>query len=246
MSLPSFRPMPATEHMVNEDGTPATEGALIRAHHRMLMRLRWRSPELRAEDKKEKRLPADWHTWMGCDAEDGYGSKGCTCDTWTDASKRQNNAPRRTRDAERALRERLRRELQYTIREREEAATAGVSLRQPEPNVGSAVYVKTIDTLAPLVSMPERSKRTPHGTLELSQERVPQGGKGLPVRGRAAATKLATEVPGRGGRRSGHWAARAEKIGSRVRGRGCLRLPSWLSGARRYLSAMRLAGSPTG
>ena len=245
MTLPAYRPMPETAHMLNEDGSPATEGALIRAHHRMLMRLRWRSPELRAEDKSLKRLPQDWHAWMDCNAEDGYGTKGCTCDTWMDAAKRLNNAPRRTVHAERELRERLRRELQDTIREREESVRTGAPLRQLAPVAATPVYVKTIDTLAPLVSMPPRSKRTPHGTLAEREASI-QGAGTLRVRGTGTATGQAAGVPARGGRRSGHWAARAEKVGSRIRSRGCLRLPSWLSSARRYLSAMRLAGSQAG
>lgn len=76
MSTPSWRPMSSTK------GLPTSQAAKIRSEHRALMAIRWRDRKAREEDHRLKRLPSNWHDWMGCPGKEGYAGPGCTCDSW--------------------------------------------------------------------------------------------------------------------------------------------------------------------
>lgn len=131
MAWPQFRPMPVTKHM------PYEQGAMLRANHRRLMMMRWRNPELRAEDRKLKQLPQDWHDWMMCDALDGYGTQHCSCDTWMDRMAAvARNKPRSMMQRELALRVQLD---QLSTGQR-------VRPRVVQEIAEAAVWVKTLDT----------------------------------------------------------------------------------------------------
>ena len=75
--------------MPDTSGLPTAEAARIRSSYRARMAIRWRNKAARAEDKRLKRLPANWHDWMHCPSKGtatdplrGYQGPGCTCDSW--------------------------------------------------------------------------------------------------------------------------------------------------------------------
>ncbi len=110
VSWPAYRPMPRT---CTDQHNPVEykKGALTRAAHRTLMAIRWRNPELRAEDRSKRHLPTDWHDWMNCPGTDhnkpngGYRTSSCTCDSWLTPAAKTARAPRSQVDDERRLRE---------------------------------------------------------------------------------------------------------------------------------------------
>jgi hypothetical protein len=152
MTVPAWRPMPKTEEDPSEEGY--RKGALIRARHRTLMALRWRSKEARDEDKKARRLPDDWHEWMGCPGVDqGYGSPPCTCD------QKLSTHPRAVRERERETRKRLSAELKFSFKERKLAKEEGRELVAAgvQPLAG-VVWVKTIDTASSAPTIENRGR----------------------------------------------------------------------------------------
>jgi hypothetical protein len=131
MAWPQFRPMPITKHL------PYEQGAILRAEHRRLMMQRWRNPELRAEDRGARRLPQDWHDWMMCKAYDGYGTEGCTCDTWMQRDMSvARNQPRAIVQRERAQR----------IRLEQLGNGQRAKPREVEEATEAIIWVKTVDT----------------------------------------------------------------------------------------------------
>ncbi len=128
MTWPHWRPMPSFSD--DPEDPEYAHGAIVRSHHRTLMRLRWRNPDLRATDKQLRRLPEDWHTWMLCPADDqnppkGYRGSGCTCDTWLKPDARPVTDPRAQMVIERKLRATLQKELMYSFKAREAARAGG-------------------------------------------------------------------------------------------------------------------------
>ena len=226
MPLPAWRPMPKTEEDASLPGY--REGALIRARHRVLMAIRWRNKEARDEDKKLKRLPEDWHEWMGCPAVDqGYGSPPCTCDL------RQSSHPREEEKRERALREKLGKELKFSFKDRKQAALEGRSIATEEPRpLSKILWVKTIDTggSAPNI-LPRRCAR--YGTVK---------GMGSGEEGARTISRYPTPPPEH---ESGGASVSTRCLPKRL-GRGIrLRLPAWITSRGRALSLMLRGCSPT-
>ena len=241
MPCPSWRPMPK---YAEDPSHPAyAAGAIKRAHHRTLMRLRWRNKEARDRDREAKRLPHDWHEWMLCDAKDGYKTAGCTCDTWHAAEARQPTRPSEIIRQDRLLRAKLSRELTYSFKARQLAEANGEVLvgrgvgAVDTITPATAVWVKSIDTGAHRLSIPLRQIKG-HGPLHGHQSTRSQ--RHASSRLRASARRVeAVRRPGRGER--GPIRRRATTFRERLLG-----LAPWLGQGRCHLPALQSAGSAEG
>lgn len=241
MVWPNWRPMPETEQIPNR------EGAIIRARYRTLMRIRWRNPTLRAEDKAKKRLPLDWHDWMECPAERGHLSRWCTCESWLTAARPTNHPVQQTLK-NRERRAELKIEGQYSYKEVERAREQGLQLKDRGPGakqgaLGISLYVKTIDT--PTRS-PSIDPRRDAGAND--QARVPSDGENMrqglvclraPAQARSSSEPLRARTADSAASdgREGSTIQGAGGSGSeRLRGGRRLRIPPWILGVGRHLS----------
>ena len=216
MSVPAWRPMPKTEE---DDSLPEyRQGALMRARHRVLMAIRWRSKEARDEDKRLRRLPEDWHEWMGCPGVDqGYGSPPCTCD------QKVSSHPSAVMQRERQLRKRLSGELKFSFKERNQAALEGRTIVTEEARpLVKVVWVKTIDTAGCAPTIAPRG-RPNYGVVKNQKggEIRPgpiAGYRTAPSSGESGSASVSTRCP------------------ARLRRGARLRLPAWLTAGGRALS----------
>lgn len=132
MSWPAYRPMPST------DGMTIRDAASTRSAYRRAMMQRWRNPELRAEDRSNRRLPQDWHDWMDCPGEYGYKSAHCSCDTWLDRARRPSTHPRLAAEQGRVTRAKFEELIRSKVPTRPR--------RQIEESLCGVVWVKSVDT----------------------------------------------------------------------------------------------------
>jgi len=246
MPLIAWRPMPKTEDRASKPGYRA--GAFDRARHRVLMVLRWRDKALRDADKKARRLPVDWHDWMMCPAEKGYGSRWCTCD------QRIDNSPRGQRDRERMLRATLDRELRLSMKER--SSPAKVSLDPVVASWACPIEVNSIDTHTPPTSMPPHddpasSSGADHpAARSLAPGQVGFGSR-LSIEGgtarlvRQPARQLTVRGPAAKEPPGGH-AGRHDRQRERLAKGRRPGFASWIARLRRYVSALRSNASEAG
>jgi hypothetical protein len=209
MPLPDWRPMPTT------DGLSLKDAAIVRSRHRNLMSLRWRSRELRAEDRAQGRLPANWHDWMMCPADDGYGSRGCTCD------QALNQHPREVR--KRVHAERAQVSLLQRSQPRQRATT-----RRPRSGRRECVFTVWLPVID---SGGERRMVTSHGTFEVDRQLAAEVL-------RAATAAGDPEAQGRRSSRPGIPRRQLARTGS------LLRQSSWAAAGRHHLSRLRASGGP--
>lgn len=219
-----WEPMPETIED-EDDRAGYRAGAQVRARHRQRMAMRWRDKAARAEDKSKRRLPMDWHDWMMCQAEDGYASRWCTCDSPA------TNSPRDVAQRERQVRAALERELLIPIKERLRGV---VPVEVPEPV--AVEWVKTIDAPTSADTMTGLGRRE---HVRISQGLVAQESR----LARSGARSLAIRAPASG--KGPHPQPGRRSAGRLGRGLG-LRVPSWLSRVRSYLSVLQFPGRTGG
>jgi hypothetical protein len=214
MPVPAWRPMPKTVEDPSEPGY--AEGSRIRAAHRTLMALRWRSKEARDEDRKARRLPDDWHDWMNCPGVDqGYATQACTCD------KPLCQHPRELVKRERDLRKKLSEELRFSFKDRQRADLEGRKIATNDIKPFSAVlWVKTIDTPITAPYAPARRLRA-YGAIK-SIEMVSQDAPTVARYPSASASHTGSSVSTR-------------STQNRLKGSVRLRIPAWFAAARRAL-----------
>lgn len=225
MTVPAWRPMPSTEENQSEDGY--RQGALIRARHRTLMALRWRCKDARDEDKKLRRLPEDWHEWMGCPGVDqGYGSPACTCD------QKLCQHPREVRTRERELRKKLSEELKFSFKERKTAQLEGrtIVVEEARPLVRS-LWVKTIDTMGCASTILHR-RRLAYGLVKVGAEHQ-------------VDTASVTGYPAKGASSKGTGSVSTRCLVKRLRRGVRMRLPAWITTGGRALSILFRGGRTT-
>jgi len=222
--------MPDTSEDPSDDAYK--KGAILRAKHRRQMAIRWRNVELRNEDSTLKRLPIDWHDWMRCPADDGHGTRGCTCDEWQ-TSGTTRNSPKDLINKDRFLRSTLPAQLRISYKDRQ----SGVVAEADDAIVRGSIWVKTIDSPALAAMVSARSEHVPPRRIQSTPIRQQRAGK---VSSSDCVDEAHTQqvcVSHRTSLRSANrWSGRTSvgRLGKRNR----LRFPAWFISVGRYLPSL--------